>query len=282
VHPRTPLTPALPPRRGAAPQSDPVRFFRGGLNDNASSSASYVLLSISTFVTWVFAKSVYNAATLGAKYGIVGGVAYASWWAGSGPAAAGRRAPRPPRPAASLVASGSRDYGTAAALTIWSHLLIIFHGPSADPEAPGPSHLLQGPSLSQSTRGRGAAPPRRPAAPQVPWEPWFRAPGSNPGRALAHPPPHRPAPHGAPRPLPHLPPSTLPQRYVSFGSVALVAYFMRTRMGYRSLPEAIHARYGDLAAAAFALAVVYRRAGPWGGAPVRQGAAMPPPLRTWA
>lgn len=33
-------------------------------------------------------------------------------------------------------------------------------------------------------------------------------------------------------------------RFVAFFSVAFVAYFMRTRFGYRSLPEAIHARYG--------------------------------------
>jgi Na+/proline symporter len=47
-------------------------------------------------------------------------------------------------------------------------------------------------------------------------------------------------------------------RFVAFFSVAFVAYHMRTRHGYRSLPEAIHARYGGLAAIAFGLAVAYR------------------------
>eukprot|EP00879_Flechtneria_rotunda_P010733 GHRR01011215.1.p1 GENE.GHRR01011215.1~~GHRR01011215.1.p1 ORF type:complete len:596 (+),score=197.04 GHRR01011215.1:814-2601(+) len=47
-------------------------------------------------------------------------------------------------------------------------------------------------------------------------------------------------------------------RFVAFFSVPLVAYFMRTRFGYRSLPQAIYARYGGLAALAFGLAVAYR------------------------
>lgn len=55
---------------------DPVRFFRGGLNDDSQGTSSWLLLSSSTFVSWVFAKSILNASTLGAKYGIVGGLAY--------------------------------------------------------------------------------------------------------------------------------------------------------------------------------------------------------------
>jgi hypothetical protein len=62
-----------------------------------------------------------------------------------------------------------------------------------------------------------------------------------------------------PRILPPPPPAVLSQ-FVAFFSVAFVAYYMRTRHGYRSLPEAIHARYGGFAALAFGLAVAYR----WG------------------
>lgn len=47
-------------------------------------------------------------------------------------------------------------------------------------------------------------------------------------------------------------------RFVAFFTVAFVTYYMRTRFGYRSLPEAIHARYGGVAALAFGLAVAYR------------------------
>ncbi len=39
--------------------------------------------------------------------------------------------------------------------------------------------------------------------------------------------------------------------YTSFASVGIVIYFMRTRKGYRSLPEAINQRYGPLATLSF-------------------------------
>lgn len=35
---------------------------------------------MSIFISWIFAKSVTNAANLGATYGIVGGLAYATYW----------------------------------------------------------------------------------------------------------------------------------------------------------------------------------------------------------
>jgi Na+/proline symporter len=37
-------------------------------------------LTASVFISWIFAKSVTNAANLGAAYGIVGGLAYATYW----------------------------------------------------------------------------------------------------------------------------------------------------------------------------------------------------------
>ena len=53
-------------------------FFRG--EDKNGKDVSYFLLTSSVFISWIFAKSVTNAANLGAKYGIVGGVAYAVYW----------------------------------------------------------------------------------------------------------------------------------------------------------------------------------------------------------
>ena len=38
------------------------------------------LLTASVLVTWIFAKSITNAANLGERYGLVGGLAYASWY----------------------------------------------------------------------------------------------------------------------------------------------------------------------------------------------------------
>ncbi|HWI15190.1 MAG TPA: hypothetical protein VNT02_13095 [Burkholderiales bacterium] len=53
-------------------------FFRG--TDDAGRPASGWALTCSIFISWIFAKSVTNAANLGASYGIVGGLAYAAYW----------------------------------------------------------------------------------------------------------------------------------------------------------------------------------------------------------
>lgn len=53
-------------------------FFRG--TDDAGRPATQWALSCSIFISWIFAKSVTNAANLGAAYGIVGGLAYAAYW----------------------------------------------------------------------------------------------------------------------------------------------------------------------------------------------------------
>ncbi|KAL0034477.1 hypothetical protein WJX79_004596 [Trebouxia sp. C0005] len=46
--------------------------------------------------------------------------------------------------------------------------------------------------------------------------------------------------------------------YTSFASVGIVIYLIRTKQGYRSLPEAINERYGSMATLAFGLAVLFR------------------------
>ncbi|HCB13126.1 MAG TPA: sodium:solute symporter, partial [Gammaproteobacteria bacterium] len=53
-------------------------FFRG--EDNSGREAHQWALTASIFISWIFAKSVTNAANLGASYGIVGGLAYAAYW----------------------------------------------------------------------------------------------------------------------------------------------------------------------------------------------------------
>ncbi len=53
-------------------------FFRG--TDAQGRAASQWSLTASIFISWIFAKSVTNAADLGAQYGIVGGLAYAAYW----------------------------------------------------------------------------------------------------------------------------------------------------------------------------------------------------------
>jgi Na+/proline symporter len=57
---------------------DEAGFFRG--HDAEGRPASEWALMMSIFISWIFAKSVTNAANLGASYGIVGGLAYATYW----------------------------------------------------------------------------------------------------------------------------------------------------------------------------------------------------------
>jgi solute:Na+ symporter, SSS family len=57
---------------------DEAGFFRG--HDAQGRPASEWALMMSIFISWIFAKSVTNAANLGAAYGIVGGLAYATYW----------------------------------------------------------------------------------------------------------------------------------------------------------------------------------------------------------
>ena len=62
-----------------APRSkDEAGFFRG--HDASGRPASEWALTMSIFISWIFAKSVTNAANLGAAYGVVGGLAYAAYW----------------------------------------------------------------------------------------------------------------------------------------------------------------------------------------------------------
>lgn len=49
-------------------------------HDTRGRETGFWLLTCSTFITWIFAKSVTNAANLGATYGIVGGLAYATYY----------------------------------------------------------------------------------------------------------------------------------------------------------------------------------------------------------
>lgn len=53
-------------------------YFRG--TDAKGKDTSLTLLTATIFISWIFAKSVTNAANLGAQYGILGGLAYATYW----------------------------------------------------------------------------------------------------------------------------------------------------------------------------------------------------------
>src|SRR5258708_16207862 len=62
-----------------APRADHHRGFLWA-RSRQGAAPSTALLTGSVLVTWIFAKSITNAANLGEKYGRVGGLAYAAWY----------------------------------------------------------------------------------------------------------------------------------------------------------------------------------------------------------
>ncbi|KAJ9524063.1 hypothetical protein QJQ45_022492 [Haematococcus lacustris] len=154
---------------------DAVCFFRGGLNDDQSGASSVGMLTCSTFVAstdtdtgtgshvdcqllllpllllpllpllpGVFAKSIYNASTLGAKYGISGGLAYAAYYTAFPAAAICIYLMRTRHGYRSLPQAISERYGPTATLAfglavlyrlyqeVWSNSLVVggFFGPT--------------------------------------------------------------------------------------------------------------------------------------------------------
>lgn len=63
-------------RTGAASREDV--FFKG--RDAAGREIGFVTLTATLLISWIFAKSVQNAADLGMRFGLPGGVAYATYW----------------------------------------------------------------------------------------------------------------------------------------------------------------------------------------------------------
>ncbi len=62
-----------------APRADGHRGFLWA-RSGTGAAPSTALLTASVLVTWIFAKSITNAANLGERYGLVGGLAYAAWY----------------------------------------------------------------------------------------------------------------------------------------------------------------------------------------------------------
>ncbi|MBC2693562.1 sodium:solute symporter family transporter, partial [Pseudomonas kielensis] len=97
-------------------------FFHG--EDAKGRSAAPWLLTSSIFISWIFAKSVTNAANLGASYGLVGGLAYATYWLSIPLAGFVIFRLRRRFGATSLVSFLTSHYGRAAALAFTAAILI--------------------------------------------------------------------------------------------------------------------------------------------------------------
>lgn len=140
-------------------------FFRG--EDAEGRSASPWLITSSIFISWIFAKSVTNAANLGASYGLVGGLAYATYWLSIPLAGLVIYRLRQRFGARGLVPFLTSHYGRAAALAftaailirlfneVWSNTAVVggYYGEAGSPAFIGAALLFTAVTLAYSLRG---------------------------------------------------------------------------------------------------------------------------------
>ena len=144
---------------------DEQGFFHG--TDGAGRPATEWALFCSVFISWIFAKSVTNAANLGAKYGVVGGLAYAAYWLSIPLAGWVIYRLRTRHAAQGLVAFLIAKYGRTSALAftvailirlyneIWSNTAVVgaYYGPSGSAAFIGAALLFTAVTLLYSVRG---------------------------------------------------------------------------------------------------------------------------------
>jgi Na+/proline symporter len=68
----------------AVGDGSPRQFFKPLAEEDVAGKKceAFGLLTMTSFISWVMAKSVQNSSKLGAKYGLVGGLAYGAWFVG--------------------------------------------------------------------------------------------------------------------------------------------------------------------------------------------------------
>ncbi|CEM20014.1 unnamed protein product [Vitrella brassicaformis CCMP3155] len=102
----------------------------------------FFTLASSAFITWIFAKSIFNSATLGSRFGMLGGVAYAGWYVSFLSAAIVGYVLRVKQNAKSLPSAVCRCYGDIATFCfelallyrlfneVWSNSVVVagFYG----------------------------------------------------------------------------------------------------------------------------------------------------------
>lgn len=140
-------------------------FFNG--DDAQGRRAAPWLLTSSIFISWIFAKSVTNAANLGASYGLVGGLAYATYWLSIPLAGLVIYRLRRRFGATGLVSFLSSSYGSTAALLfsaailirlfneIWSNTAVVggYYGDSGSTSFIVAALLFTAVTLAYSLRG---------------------------------------------------------------------------------------------------------------------------------
>jgi Na+/proline symporter len=140
-------------------------FFRG--TDNAGTPAREWALMMSIFISWIFAKSVTNAANLGAAHGVVGGLAYATYWLSIPVAGIVIYWLRTRHGATGLVPFLIQRYGPAAALAfalaifirlyneVWSNTAVVgaYYGKAGEWPFIGAALLFTAATLFYSIKG---------------------------------------------------------------------------------------------------------------------------------
>ena len=140
-------------------------FFRG--RNEKGLPASQWMLTASIFIAWIFAKSVTNAANLGAAYGVVGGLAYAAYWLAIPLAGLAIYAIRRSTKASGLVAFLISKYGRGAAISfagailirlyneVWSNTAVVggYYGSPGSPEFIGAALLFTAGVLLYTLKG---------------------------------------------------------------------------------------------------------------------------------
>ena len=140
-------------------------FFNG--EDSLGRKASPFLLTTSIFISWIFAKSVTNAANLGAEFGLIGGLAYATYWLSIPLCGFVIYRLRRRFGATSLVSFLTSNYGRAAALAfsaailirlfneVWSNTAVVggYYGDTGSLQFIGSALLFTAVTLAYSLRG---------------------------------------------------------------------------------------------------------------------------------
>lgn len=140
-------------------------FFNG--EDSQGRSAAPWLITSSIFISWIFAKSVTNAANLGASYGLVGGLAYAMYWLSIPLTGFVIYRLRRHYAATGLVSFLSSHYGRGAALAfsaailirlfneVWSNTAVVggYYGDTGSVEFIAAALLFTAVTLAYSLRG---------------------------------------------------------------------------------------------------------------------------------
>lgn len=149
-----------------SPQARTLSAFFAGTDEQGRAASEWALM-LSIFISWIFAKSITNAANLGAAHGVVGGLAYATYWLSIPLAGFVIYRLRTRYAATGLVQFLTSKYGKLAALAfsaailirlyneVWSNTAVVggYYGPAGSGAFIGAALLFTAATLFYSLKG---------------------------------------------------------------------------------------------------------------------------------